>query len=144
MGGHRGVGVIATNPDRSRFLVQRKDATYPRYPRGYSLFGGAVERGESDLDALVRELHEELGETSARTIVDAGLHEIAAFEVGERRFTFVLFEAVVVDDTLDVLAARPVFEGERAQVVTRDALTSLPWVWDLAQVLAAYVQRREG
>lgn len=137
---HRGVGVIATNPARARFLVQRKDASYPRFPRGYSLFGGACEHGESDEAALVRELVEELGDASARALVDAGLREIASFEVGERRFAFVLFEAVIPDDVLDVIASRPVFEGECAEVVARAELVGLPWVWDLRQVLEAYTQ----
>jgi 8-oxo-dGTP pyrophosphatase MutT (NUDIX family) len=144
MADHRGVGVIATNPARTRFLVQRKDASYPRFPRGYSLFGGAVEPGESDAAALVRELHEELGDASARALVDAGPREIETFALGERRFAFVLFEIVVADDMLDLIASRPVFEGERAEVVARSELVGLPWVWSLAQVLAAYVRRPEG
>lgn len=142
MADHRGVGVIVTNPARDRFLVQRKDASYPRFPRGYSLFGGAREHGESDQAALVRELYEELGDASARALVDAGLREIATFEVGERRFAFVLFEAVVTDEMLDVIAARPVFEGECAAVVARAELVGLAWVWTLGDVITAYVQRR--
>lgn len=136
---HRGVGVIATNPARDRFVVQRKDARYPHFPRGCSLFGGARERGESDADALVRELHEELGEASARALVEAGPREIGTFLLGASQFTFVLFEVVVEDVVLDAIAARPVAEGERAELVTRDALAELPWVWDLAAVIADYL-----
>jgi 8-oxo-dGTP pyrophosphatase MutT (NUDIX family) len=141
---HRGVGVIVTNPARDRFLVQRKDASYPRFPRGYSLFGGAREPGESDVDALARELEEELGAASAQQLVAAGLREIEEFVVGEPGFAFVLFEAVVEDALLDVLAARPVFEGECAQAVTRGELAMLPWVWSLAQVIATYLGRRDA
>lgn len=141
---HRGVGVIATNPARTRFLVQRKDASYPRFPRGCSLFGGACERGESAQAALVRELHEELGDATAHLLVDAGLRELGRFEVGERGFAFVLFEAVVADEMLDVLASRPVLEGERAEVVAREDLLGLAWVWGLGEVLAAYVEQLEA
>lgn len=136
---HRGVGVIVTSPARQRFVVQRKDASYPRYPRGCSMFGGACEPGESDTAALVRELHEELGDASARVLVDAGPREIGVFAVGEHRFAFVLFEAVVADDVLGELATRPVFEGERAELVTRAELAALPWVWGLGEVVAAYL-----
>jgi 8-oxo-dGTP pyrophosphatase MutT (NUDIX family) len=139
MGAHRGVGVIVTSAARRRFVVQRKDAAYPRYPRGCSLFGGACETGETDAAALVRELHEELGVASARALVDAGLREIGVFAVGEHGFAFVLFEAVVPDELLDQLAATPVLEGERAELVTRAELAALPWVWGLDEVVAAYV-----
>lgn len=141
---HRGVGVIVTNPARDRFLVQRKDASYPRFPRGYSLFGGAREQGESDDAALARELYEELGDASARALVDAGLQEIGAFELGERRLVFVLFEAVVADEMLEVFASRPVFEGERAEVVARADLGGLAWIWTLADVIAAYLKGTAG
>ncbi|MBC8071948.1 MAG: NUDIX hydrolase [Deltaproteobacteria bacterium] len=136
---HRGVGVIVTDPARSRFVVQRKDASYPRYPRGHSLFGGACEPGESSEATLERELFEELGDASARVLLDAGPREIGAFTVGESGFTFVLFEAVVAVEMLDVLAARPVHEGERAEIITREELPGLAWVWGLEAVLAAYI-----
>ena len=96
------------------------------------MFGGACEPGESDEAALVRAL------------VDAGLRAIGRFEVGERRFAFALFETVVADEMLDVLASRPVFEGERAEVVTRGELVGMAWVWALGEVLAAYVERLDG
>jgi 8-oxo-dGTP pyrophosphatase MutT (NUDIX family) len=141
---HRGVGVIVTNPAGTRFLVQRKDASYPRFPRGYSLFGGAREPGESDAAALARELDEELGAASAQVLVAAGPRELETFTLGDPGFAFVLFEAVVEDQLLDVLAARPVFEGECAQAVTRAELVALPWVWSLAQVVAAYLDGRDA
>lgn len=141
---HRGVGLIATNAARTRFLVQRKDESYPEFPQGYSLFGGACEPGESDEAALVRELYEELGDATARVLVDAGPREIGTFEVGERRFGFTLFETVVAEEMLDVLASLPVFEGERAEVVPRGELMGLAWVWGLGEVLAAYVERIDG
>ncbi len=140
---HRGVGVIVTNGARTRFVVQRKDATYPRYPRGCSLFGGAREPGETDEQALVRELFEALGDASAAAIVAAGLRHVADFELGPRRFGFAMFEAVLDDARLDLLAARPVYEGERAEIAERSGLAALPWVWTLGDAIAAYLRTIE-
>lgn len=48
--------------DAGRYLLQRRD-DIPRiwYPGHWGLFGGAIEPGESALDAMVRELAEEIG-----------------------------------------------------------------------------------
>lgn len=47
--------------DDGRYLVQlRDDKAGIFYPNHYGLFGGAVEPGEDPVDALRRELHEEL------------------------------------------------------------------------------------
>lgn len=142
--GHRGVGVLVTNRPRTRFFVQRKDDTYPRFPRGYSLFGGACEAGESTEAALVRELHEELGPPRADVLVGAGLHLCATHVLGDTRFAFALFEACVDDAELDHFASLPVFEGECGTVIERDRLLGLPWVWDLGVVIAAYLRRLDA
>ena len=42
-------------------LLQERGAACPVNPGGLNLFGGHVEAGESPLEALVRELREELG-----------------------------------------------------------------------------------
>jgi 8-oxo-dGTP pyrophosphatase MutT (NUDIX family) len=138
---HRGTGVIVTNPGHTRFVVQRKDATYPRFPRGYSLFGGACEAGESAIEALVRELFEELGPARAQLLVAAGLHERGVHRLGPQGFAFTLFEACIDDVELDRIAREPVYEGECAAVIDRDALEGLSWVWDLGVVITDYLRR---
>jgi len=136
---HRGVGIVATNRDRTRFLVQQKDEHYVPHPRGYSFFGGACEHGESAKAALTRELREELPESSAQMLLDASPREVGSYRVGPTAFSFLLFEAVVPDSVLDALAQSPVLEGERAAVVSRDALIELPFVWDLLEVVIDYL-----
>ncbi len=52
---------VITHPDGSFLLGQRAPGTF--YPGYWEFPGGKIERGESPLDALVRELQEELGIT---------------------------------------------------------------------------------
>lgn len=51
---------IIINP-KGEFLMQKKTLDYPLIPGQWSLFGGEIECGESSLDAMKRELMEELG-----------------------------------------------------------------------------------
>jgi len=48
--------------DDGRYIMQLRDLkTHIFYPGHWGLFGGAVDPGETDIEALHRELHEELG-----------------------------------------------------------------------------------
>ena len=135
---HHGVGVIARNAAGTRFYLQQKDAQYRPYPLAYSLFGGASEAGETPVEALVRELGEELGD-AAELLLAAGPTLIGEHRVGPRQFRYSMFEVILDDATLDILAAAPVHEGERGAVVSRDDLRSLPFVWGLEAVILAYL-----
>jgi 8-oxo-dGTP pyrophosphatase MutT (NUDIX family) len=138
---HRGVGVVVTNADRSRFFVQQKDADYPSFPLCYSFFGGSLEPGETVAQALRRELVEELGKHPANTILGHGASEVFDGPVSgpERSYRFTLFEAVVEDDVLDMLSQVEVAEGERGAVFERVAFRALPFIWSLEQVVDAYL-----
>lgn len=135
---HRSVGVIVRNPAATRFDVQQKDAAYRPHPRGYSLFGGAIEPDESPLEALARELDEELGE-AAQLLLAARPALVSETRVGPSEFRFSLFEVVLADALLDTLARAPVYEGERGAVVSRQQLRSLPFIWGLQAVVLAYL-----
>jgi len=143
------VGVVVCDRMRTRFLVQQKDATYPRFPLGYSFFGGALEPGESPGEGVERELREELLEPAASAVI-ASLREVA-FEGtvepgvdGVRPFHFTLFEAVLAPTELERLAALPVHEGLRGAVVDREELARLPFVWGLGAVVTSYLAHGGG
>lgn len=135
---HRSVGVIVRNPAATRFYVQQKGAAYRPHPRGYSLFGGAIEPDESPLEALARELDEELGE-AAQLLLAARPVLVSETRVGPSEFSFSLFEVVLADALLDTLARAPVYEGERGAVVSRQQLRALPFIWGLQAVVLAYL-----
>lgn len=56
----RNVGCLILTKD-NKILLQQRDEDCQRFPGHLATFGGAIESNESPLDALVRELHEELG-----------------------------------------------------------------------------------
>lgn len=58
----QGVVAFITNPGKTKFLIQRKDSGYPHADqrRTVCLFGGHVEPLETPLEAILRELAEEL------------------------------------------------------------------------------------
>jgi 8-oxo-dGTP pyrophosphatase MutT (NUDIX family) len=57
----RRIAAIALVDARGRLLLQERDEKAPTDPLTWSLVGGAVEDGESDAEAAVRELAEETG-----------------------------------------------------------------------------------
>lgn len=133
---HHGVVAIVTNRDRSRFFIERKDAAYRPYPRGYGLFGGAVERGEAPLTAITRELAEELGPGAAQLTEPVAVFVQRTMPAG---FVLSVFETVLTTSELDALADIPVLEGECGVVIDRDTLLATPLVWGLDAVVAEYL-----
>lgn len=141
MSTHHGVVAIITDAARSRFVVQRKDAGYRPFPRGLSLFGGAAEPGETPAQTIARELVEELG-PAASPLLAAGPTAVFERRPVAGGFVVSLFEIVVDTATLDALAEAPVLEGERAELLDRDALARARFVWGLDEIVAAYLGLR--
>lgn len=56
-------GVVAVIREQHRFLVIQRGLQLVRSPGKYCFPGGTIEPGESPLEALHREMHEELGVT---------------------------------------------------------------------------------
>jgi 8-oxo-dGTP pyrophosphatase MutT (NUDIX family) len=54
------VAAVLLTADGRYVLQLRDDVPHIWYPAHWGLFGGAVERGEDEIQALCRELHEEL------------------------------------------------------------------------------------
>lgn len=59
---HQGSIAIISNHSCTEWLIQRKDGAYPlqEQRRTICFFGGSVEAGESPLEAVLRELEEEI------------------------------------------------------------------------------------
>jgi len=58
--GQQGVSAILINPEGQVLLQQRDDNPAIRYPGHWSLFGGTIEGRESAVDAVAREVKEEI------------------------------------------------------------------------------------
>jgi len=141
---HHGVVAIVTDPRRTRFFIQQKDEDYPSFPLGYSLFGGRIEPGEAPLDALIRELHEELDTVAATLLEGGGPEHVLTTEVPPTGYLVSLFEVVVTEDMLESLAEAPVREGKRGAVFGRAQLLDMPLVWGLEAVVRAYLEQHGG
>jgi hypothetical protein len=141
-GDHHGVVLVLTNSRRSHYLLQRKDATYPHFPRHYSFFGGGREQGESEEQTLERELIEELCPEAAQLIVRP-LKKIYSGQLQYQSspFQMTLFEAVCPHESLELISTMPVLEGERAELVTTEKMLSLPFVWGLETLAQLLAQR---
>ncbi|MCA9650095.1 MAG: NUDIX domain-containing protein [Myxococcales bacterium] len=140
---HHGVVAIVTNPERTRFFVQRKDEHYRPHPRGYSLFGGAREAHEEPAQTLARELREELG-AAAQGLLDAGPRHVLTIPALTPGTLVSLYEVVVDDRELDALGRATVYEGERGVVLERAELAGTPFVWGLGSLIATYLERHEA
>jgi 8-oxo-dGTP diphosphatase len=57
---HGAAGLLVTDARRTGVLLQRRSALV-HHPNTWALMGGAVEAGESPLEAALREAHEEEG-----------------------------------------------------------------------------------
>ncbi len=56
-----GVCAVIISDSDGRILLQKKDSGYHYAPNKWSLIGGGIEEGETKLDAMKREINEELG-----------------------------------------------------------------------------------
>lgn len=57
---NRAAKIILINPKKEILLYLRDDKPTIPYPGYWDLFGGAIEKGESDLEAIKREVKEEI------------------------------------------------------------------------------------
>lgn len=68
----RSVGCLVLSKD-NKIVLQLRDSDAPTFPNHLATFGGGIENGESPMEALVRELKEELGaKVSPQEVVTLG------------------------------------------------------------------------
>lgn len=130
---HKGVGLLISNKDQSRFFIQQKDETYPfEIWRGCcSFWGGAIEDNDLDeLAAVNRELEEELPlafamlQTIPPTLV--GKYNIPTVDSS---FDLTVFEIRLSNDQLAQLAKTKVLEGNGI-LFSREKAMAQKWIWD--------------
>lgn len=114
--------VLCLLREGGRILLQNR---LKRDWRGYTLPGGHVERGESFVDAVVREMREETG----LTVIEPRLVGVKQFPIEGGRYIVFLFAADKFEGEL-----RSSDEGEM-EWVERSRLAEINAVEDLAELL---------
>ena len=119
------LAVLCLIKDGDRVLLQNR---VKKDWQGYTLPGGHVERGESFVDAVVREMKEETG----LTIEKPKLVGIKQFPIEGGRYIVLLFEATQF--TGEIVSSE---EGEMTWI-DRGELADIPAVDDLTELLKVF------
>ncbi len=114
--------VLCLIEDGDRILLQNRTG---EDWKGYALPGGHVERGESFVDAVVREIREETG----LEIADPRLVGVKQFPIENGRYVVLLFKATKWSGKLVSSA-----EGS-VEWIPYDALSGIPTVADFQELL---------
>jgi ADP-ribose pyrophosphatase YjhB (NUDIX family) len=130
---HEGVGLIIRSNDASLWFVQQKDETYPieKWRLSYSLWGGAMEVGESPEVALLRELKEELDWVPETMPISIGRKLVQS----DRIFPIHLFEYLMPKENLKTWVQGLEVQEGYGKLVVKEALFEQSWVWDLDQLM---------
>jgi 8-oxo-dGTP pyrophosphatase MutT (NUDIX family) len=132
------VGAIIVTPDR-RFLMQRRD-DIPEiwYPGAWGLFGGAIEPGETEVEALTRELMEEIH----FDLVEATFFTRFHFEFGFAGGGTVFRSYFEVRIEPQAVAGLQLHEGREMALIAADRVIGLPDVTGYDQfALYLYLHR---
>ena len=138
----QGVGVIITNEEKGLFYIQQKDETYPlkEFRLKYTVFGGGIEEGEDDLEALERELLEELDGSVAK-IVFASSKKIKGEKIktihGEE-YLFNLYESTLSNEEIKEISKHKVKEGKQGSLISKNDISKIEFVDDLIPLLEEY------
>lgn len=116
------VGAIIVTPDQ-RFLLQQRDPVpHIWYPGGWGLFGGGIDPGETELEALRRELKEEIGfEPREAELFTRFSFDFAFVGDGLIRRSFFVVPAAV-----ETVAGLRLIEGRQMALFDGDQVYGLP------------------
>jgi len=116
------VAAIMVTPDR-RFLMQRRDdLPHIWYPDAWALFGGGIEPGETEREALARELEEEIG----FTLVEATYFTRFDFDLGFAGCGIIERSVFVVPIEPETVAGLQLREGRAMALIEADQVLGLP------------------
>lgn len=115
------VAAIIKTPQDRLLLQLRDDIPNIWYPSTWGCFGGAIEKGERSLDALRRELYEEL----ELIFSEATLISRLVFDLRPLNLDCCFREYYLVEPTEDALNGMPLHEGERMGTFTNAELAEI-------------------
>jgi 8-oxo-dGTP pyrophosphatase MutT (NUDIX family) len=123
------VRLVVRDADHRVLLLHTRDPTYPELGTWWELPGGGLERGETNVDAAVRELREETGLEVAPAAVGPGLwHRHATFRYRGRRH--IQCETVL---TVDVDLSSPAVDGSLRVGFEDEDYFGFAW-WDVPDI----------
>jgi 8-oxo-dGTP pyrophosphatase MutT (NUDIX family) len=132
------VGAIMVTPDR-RFLMQQRDCV-PQiwYPGAWGLFGGGIDPGETEIEALRRELKEEID----FDVVEATFFTRFHFDLGFAACGTVFRSIFEVRIEPEAVATMRLQEGREMALIEADQVLALPDVTGYDQfALYLYIHR---
>jgi len=138
---HKGVGLIIRNELGTHFFIQEKDEQYhtEKYRNCFSLWGGAIEKGETVLEAVVREAKEEISLADYSFLAEIKQKETSFLGDEDHKFYFTLFESIVSESEFTKITDSQILEG-RGKVVHFDELLKIKWVWGLDKAVKSYIE----
>jgi len=112
---------IVDDLDRPTTLLSARRTEPPELAGGWELPGGKVEAGEEPLDALLREIREELGVDIEVGAILAG-PLAGAWPLGDRYVMLMWLARITVGEP------RPLEDHDRLCLLTKPELYAVPWL----------------
>ncbi len=138
-----GVGIIVTNETRDKFYVQQKDEEYwiKEYRLKHCFFGGGIELNEKKLNALERELNEELTNGVAEVIYKNSkeIFNTSFVNTLGQSCKYFLYESILTEKRLRDISKRPVMEGKCGILIKRENLNEYNFFNETWKLLEQYI-----